>query len=417
MNCRVERQLVFFFITLIWNTQFLIAQSENSGQRFEWLSISGFVSNSVKYDTRQTEYAREGELMLFPKPVELDKNGKDKNAFGRFGMYNIHSMMSFGMKGKELYGFKTSAKLEFDFFGSANSNMATARIRHAYMKIQNNTFGVILGQTWHPTFFIDCFPEIIAWGAAVPAHPFNRSPQIRLIYTPSTQFELSVSAVSQRDYTSSGPAGSSGDYLRNSGLPEFQFSIVSRLNNGFAFGTVVGYKTLVPRLLTDSLIAVKETISSYNLSGFVKYKTAHWQAKAHAIYGQDLSNLLILGGYGVDSINITNDVRTYKNYEAYGLWGETEYSLGDFSFGFFIAYVESPGNRRKNLKFNYGFNTSIESLIRWSPRIVYKKENLKFGLELSATTANYLDQTLKGMLIPANKATNYRLVFTSLFNF
>lgn len=403
-------------MSLLSISNILNAQDTEKPEKFDWLNISGFIANSVKYDTRQTVYAREGELLLYPKPVELDENGVDKNDFGRLNMFNLHSRMAFSMTGKDVNGFKISAKLEFDFFGVTNDNPAVARIRHAFVKVSKDQYGFIFGQTWHPTFFVDCYPEVIAWGAAVPTQPFSRAPQVRFFYTPSKELEVSLSALSQRDFSNHGPNGASGDYLRNSGIPEMQFSIVSRLNNGISMGAGVGYKTIVPRLLTDSLIAEKESISSYNLSGFLKYKNDNFYIKAHGIYGENLSNLLLIGGYGVESIDVATDARTYENYRSIAFWGETEYKVNNFGFGFFLGYVVAPDNKNRSA-INYGLGTNIESLIRWSPRVVYKNGNLKFGLELATTTANYLDQTLNGTLVAAHAATDYRYIFTTQFYF
>ncbi len=44
--------------------------------------------------------------------------------------------------------FKTTAKLEFDFYGSGDENKAQPMIRHAYMKLSKSNWSILAGQTW-----------------------------------------------------------------------------------------------------------------------------------------------------------------------------------------------------------------------------------------------------------------------------
>ena len=248
--------------------------------------------------------------------------------------------------------------------------------------------------------------------------PFNRSPQIKVTFKPIKGLSISAAAISQRDFSNSGPNGTSGEYLRNAEIPEVQLQLKSKLGENFMLGAIAGYKTISPRLVTDSLIANKELISSYNLSAFAKFKTDNFYLKFHSIYGQNLNNLLMLGGYMVNEIDVSNDARTYKNLSVFSIWSEMEYSFNNLSLGFFAGFVEAPDN--KNAVDNqhvYGLGTNISSIYKWSPRIVYKKNKLKFGLELAATTANYLDQTINDVSIPAHEVTNYRTIFSTILFF
>lgn len=407
---------LFFYLFL---TVAIAAQEDSVKSKFDWLELSGFISHSVKYDTRQSVTAREGEIYLYPKPIELDKYGQDKNDFGRLQMFNFHSRMKWKVKGPKLGSFKTSGTLEFDFVGTTNELSAIARLRHAFVSISGDKLDILVGQYWHPTFITECYPEIVAWGAAIPLQPFNRSPQIRLTYKPGPNLSIAAAAVSQRDFANSGPNGSSGDYLRNSGLPELQLQFISKLGDHFMFGATGGYKTIVPRLTTDSLIAHKETISSYNVSAFAKIKTDNFFLKLHGIYGQNLNNLLLLGGYMVDEVSdVNNDYRTYKNLSVFALWSEIEYKINNWGLAFFGGVVNAPDNKDAIGNANvYGLGTNISSLYKWEPRITYQKSKLMFGLELAATTAEYLEHQVNGITIPANSATNYRIIFLTMLKF
>lgn len=405
-------------IVLVLSINLMYGQQDESQSKFQWLDLSGFVANSVKYDSRQSVTAREGELFLYPKPIDKDEYGNDRNDFGKLQMFNLHSRMRWKITGPDFFNYKTTAVLSWDFFGTTNGNIATARLRHAFINLVSEKTEFLFGQTWHPTFATECYPEIIAWGAAVPMQPFNRSPQIRFTYKPKGDLKMQVSLLSQRDFANSGPNGTSGEYLRNSGIPELQASVIGKLGKTVTAGIIGGYKTIVPRLETDSLIAHKETISSYNVSGFVKLKTRKYFIKLHTIYGQNLSNLLLLGGYGVDEVvDAGNDYRTYKNFHVFSTWTETGYKFNNLSIGFFAGYVSAPDHAEIENSHYYGLGNNIASLYRWSPRMVYQKDNLKFGLEVAATTANYLEHEVSGRIIEKHSVTAYRYIFTTLLYF
>ena len=406
----------FLLFLLIFGFTCLQAQEKDNKEKFHWLNISGFISHSVKFDSRQTVNARDGEFLLYPKPVVKDANGNDMNDYGRLQMFNLHSRLRFSMTGMKIDDFQSSAVLEFDYFGTSDANSSTARLRHAFIQLKNEKLGFLLGQTWHPTFVTSCYPEIIAWGAAVPIQPFSRAPQVRVTYTPSKSLELSLSALSQRDFSDRGPNGASGEYLRNSGIPEVQARLIVNSNNGLLAGVVGGFKTIVPRLKTDTNLAHKETASSYNIGGFAKYSNSNFFIKVYGTYGENLTNLLLIGGYGVKSIDPFTDFRTYKNTETTAVWSEVEYKIKNWATGFFFGHVKAPDHENKP-DIYYGFGNDLTSLTRWSPRITYTKNKLKFGVELATTSVKYADSIQDGQFISSHNITNYRYIFTTIYKF
>ena len=79
---------------------------------------------------------------------------------------------------------------------------------------------LLIGQTWHPLFTEECFPTVINFNTGIPFQPFNRSPQIRYTYT-NNNFKLQLATLTERDFTTPGPAGASFTYLSNNAIPEF----------------------------------------------------------------------------------------------------------------------------------------------------------------------------------------------------
>ncbi len=397
-----------------------LAAQEAGSSKFDWLDISGYINHDVKYDSRQAVVARDGELFLYPKAVVEDAYGEDLNGNGRLQMFNIDARMRFTMTGPEWHGFKTKGVIEGDFFGTTTVTESTLRLRHAFVQLQKDKVGIILGQTWHPAFFAECYPGVLAFGASVPLHPLNRAPQVRFTYTPSERLALSASILSERDFTSTGPAGSSGEYLRNSGVPDMQLKVIAKPTETITLGAVGGYMIIAPRIVTEANVAHKETLGSYNMSAFAKYKTEHFYFKLHGFYGQNVNRFVMLGGYAVDQItDVTNDFRTYKNINTASVWSEVEYNTNNWYFGLFGGYMALDGNADLSTAV-YGLGASnVESLYRWSPRVAYKFKKLQFGLEVMATTANYMAHTdaASGIAVSAHAATSYRYLFNTMFYF
>ena len=144
------------------------------------IQIHGFVKTDYWYDSRQVAYAREGLFTLFPKDVELDKNGQDINAEPSFNYSAITSRLNFKIDGFDAFGAKTFGYIEADFSGMSNVTINTFRLRHAYLQMSWKNTDLLMGQYWHPMFVTEVFPTVISLNTGAPFQPFIRNPQFRI---------------------------------------------------------------------------------------------------------------------------------------------------------------------------------------------------------------------------------------------
>jgi len=393
---------------------------EKKEEKLEWIQFHGFVNYEVIYDTRQNMVAREGEVLLFPKPFEADKNGEDKNDHGKLSMFSLHTRIRADINEIEIYKMKASGGIEFDFIGTNDATLNLIRLRLAFIKLTATKFEWLMGQYWHPMFVNDCFPDVISWGAAAPIHVLNRSPQIRFTYFPNQKISLMGSISSQRDFMSSGPIGNSTEYLKNSKIPEMHFQLILKPTPKLVGGITSGYKVLVPRMVTDSGFVSKESLASYNFNVFGRFKGDKFDFKLEAIYGQNLSSLMLIGGYAVKKItDIQKNTKQYVNINSGSVWLEASYKIKDFRIGLFAGYLKNFGadSYIDQISEVYGLGTTVNYMYNFSPRIVYAPKKLKFAFELNNTAASFGNYNNFLSIINDKLQINHRFLFSASLNF
>lgn len=406
------------------------------------IEFSGFIKNDFFYDTRQNVSIREGHFLVYPSPILLDSEGKDINATGNFNFLSIQTRLTGKITGPDAFGAKTSGVIEADFFGNENANFVDAngfRLRHAFTKLNWEKTELLFGQYWHPFFNPASFPGVISFNTGAPFQSFSRNPQIRLSYK-INKFNITGVANSQRDFVS--PGGSSGA-IRNSGIPELsiQFGYSTKNDSAkteFMAGAGGSYKTLRPRLSSSfggNLYKVDETVESFAGFAFLKLKTRALTLKMQGVYGQNLFDLVMLGGYAVDTISdpITG-LQNYLPYTTASVWFDGNTNGSTVQFGFFAGYTRNlglsdelgyndPANLLAGLKTNSrGFD--IQSLMRFSPRIVFISGKLNFALECEYTSAAYATKTNNiyavdnaGIVSDTENVANVRGLFSVIYTF
>ena len=230
------------------------------------IKFSGFVKTDIFYDTRQSGASngiREGHFYLYPDNVLYDVEGNDINANPSFHILNIQSRLKGDISGPDAFGAKTSGVIEAEFFGTAEADINGFRLRHAFVKMDWTKTSLLIGQSWHPMFPAESFPGTISFNTGAPFTPFSRNPQVKLTRKLGT-LSLSLTAYSQRDFTSSGPDGGSNKYLRNSGLPGTNFQLRIPANDNITAWAGVDYKRLRPELRTSANYETDATIGSYS---------------------------------------------------------------------------------------------------------------------------------------------------------
>ena len=363
------------------------------------IKFSGFVKNDFFWDSRQTVAAREGHFLLWPQPEFLDENGEDINAKASFNFLTIQSRLTGTITGPDAFGAKTSGLIEGDFFAQANAHIDLFRLRHAYVKFNWEHLEVLTGQYWNPLFVTGCFPGTVSFNTGTPMQSFARNPQIRVTYK-TGGLSFIAAALAQRDYSSFGETGASSAYLRNSSHPDMHLQMHYGTSNESGFNVLTGvgmaYKTLVPRLSNSPtpgvVYKVDERIGGLTVIAYAKISTKPVTAKIQVRYGENISDLLAISGYAIRKIgDDTSGERVYTPLKSMSFWGEI-HTNGNPQVGLFGGLTSNNGTKRamsdaQNTVF--GLGTTIRTLYRISPRIIYNSGKVRLALELEYTNAAY----------------------------
>ena len=375
--------LTFILILL---TQFLVAQ-EQTEKKID-VKFSGFIKSDVFYDSRQNVEALEGLLLILPKDIELDENGNDINDQSTLGIVDISTRVRGNITGPDVLGAKLTGLVEVDWTGIAgNSATSRVRLRHAYSKLNWDKTELLIGREWHPMFVKDCYPSVMSLNTGIPFQPFNRSPMIQVAHELG-KFKIIGAAISQSDYVSSG----------------------------------IDYKSIMPRISTESLInedsvfITDEKVNSLAYMGYFKYKKSKLEIKAKAIYGQNLSESVMPGGYGVSVLDSITGHEQYTPFNHLYTWGNIIYG-NQTKFALFAGYTKNMGAVDPIVGDTYGMALNLDYVYRIAPSVSHKIKNFMMAVELEYTVAAYGDlQNKYGEYTTSHVVSNTRVMF-SLFHF
>lgn len=352
------------------------------------LSWSGFVRADAMYDTRQVVEAREGYLLLYPKNHSLDSEGKDINGQGSFNQYAMTARLAAKISGPVVMGAKTTALIEGDFTGASNAENNSLRLRHAYAKLSWNKVSLLAGQYWHPLDVPEMIPNVLSLNTGAPFHSYSRQPQFRMDMKMLQRLNLVLAISSQRDYVNPGPAGSSSTYLRNSRMPNLHAQI--QYNSGHFFaGGGFDYKRLVPRLVTDSNFVSDEKVDCFAGTAFMKVILNPIEFKFQAVYGQNLNDHLMLGGYGVSSTDPLTNRNIYTSLNYFSTWMSISTTGNKVQYSLFGGYTKGFGSEEEITGSIYARDPDIAYVFRIAPMVSWTTGNLSVNGEMELTTAAY----------------------------
>lgn len=404
---------LFLFILLCSITFSALAQSaEESSWGLKW---SGYVNFTGIFDSRQTVAAREGHFFLYPKPEVLDANGKDINATPNYNMAAIQSRLTGKITGPEFLGAKTNGLFESEFMGNSDADVNGLRIRHAYVNLTWGKTSLLFGQTWSPMFIPEDFPDQIGTNAGAPFQSFGRNPQIRLSHT-IDNIKLTAALTSQRDFSSTGPNGSSSEYLRNAVLPGMHLQM--QLKSGsHLFGGGGEFMKLRPMLKTSKNFYTDETVSSYGVMAYTKLVFDKLAFKLQGIYGANMFDLTMIGGYAAKTVESETGIEKYTPLKIYSVWGEIIYGK-ELEVALFAGYTKNLGSddEIKGTYYAREKNT-IDNILRIAPRFQYTEGKVKFSFEIEYTSAGFGVPDIKGVINNAKSVANTRVYFSTYYFF
>lgn len=393
----------------------LIINSISFAQDFG-ISFSGFVKTDVIYDTRQIVSLREGHFLLYPQNEKLDLNKIDINDKNNFNILSIQTRLLGKITGPDAFEAKTSGQIEAEFFGTSDGDINGLRLRHAFVKFDWSKTSLLVGQTWNPMFISEVFPGVVSFNTGSPFQPFSRNPQIRLSQS-LDNIRLVFTAASQRDFSSGGPDGFTSAYLRNSALPILNAQVQYTTGNNL-IGAGLDFKKITPRIVTTKNFITEKSISTLSFTGYFKFNPDPVTIKSQVVYGSNLADLMMLGGYAVSSTNATDGQEEYTGIKVLSAWGEVVYGK-EIEFGFFGGYSKNLGADENISGAYYGRATDIDYLFRISPRVQYNSGSARISTELEYTTAAYgkNDNSNKGKVINTKSISNLRLLLAVYYFF
>jgi hypothetical protein len=380
------------FTTLIFLFILISTIYSQEKQESKWgISFTGFVKSDFFIDSRQTVNAREGHFLFYPQPELLDKNSSDINAKPNFNFLSIQTRLNGKITGPDALGAKTSAMIEGEFFGTSDADVNGFRLRHAIINFDWDRTSIMAGQFWHPMFVTDVSPGTVSFNTGSPFQPFTRNPQLRLTQKLSKNFSVILAAYSERDFQDYGPSGQSTVYLRNSVIPGLHLQFQYKTDK-FIFGAGGDYKNLTPRIVTTKNVVTDEKVKSYSVEGYTKINVEPLMIKLEGIWGKNLANMFMLGGYAVKSIDTIDGFETYSPISVFSLWCDISGGK-EIELGIFGGYTKNLGaednlyNASSQYFYSRGYN--IDGLYRISPRILFNLGKTRIAAEIEYTSALY----------------------------
>lgn len=405
-------------------------QTKENKENKPKVSIHGFIRTDLIGDSRQNVYALEGMYAAFPKKPELDANGEDINDQGALRELSLFSRLSFKVIGPDIFNAKTSGLIEFDAMGGVGKGGATneLRFRHAFVKLDWTKSSLVVGRTWHPFFVTSTFPIVLNLNTGIPYQPFSRSPQISFTKSLNEKVKAQISAIYQSQYANVGPDGKSPDYQRNAVVPNLNF-LLKRETKDFKAGISYDLLVIQPDLYTVGINNKKYKSTKLLYSNrFMAYADAilgKLEVKAKTTYGQNMSDLLLGGGYAISDIKESTGEVTYtQNYNS-ATFVELLYKCDEqLTLALFGGYMTNKQYQdelytEKGKAAVYAKYADVDYSYRISPAVYYKVKNMKLGAEYEYNVAAYgdFDFNNKGEIDNSEEVSNHRLTLSLCYFF
>jgi hypothetical protein len=384
------------------------------------MDFTGFVRNDFIFDSRKNCQACDHLLEFYPLPPQYDDNGEDINAQPSAHLLNTFTRFGTRFSGLEMGNAKIGAYVEVDFTGSTATN--SLRLRHAYTNIVWPKTTLLIGRAWHPTFIEKVYPSTLGENTGLPFQVFNRTPQVRLTHKLTDNFDFIAGAVYQFNYVNDGPEGKSYIYQRNAVIPNLHAQL-QYYDEHWTLGAAFDWKSIQPRTSTTGTTGTFKTTQKLNTIAalaYLKYTENKFELKAKTMFGQNVSESLLPGGYAVASINTLTGAETYTPFNHIYNWINVLYG-GDLKFGLYAGYLKNLGTTEDPLDGGaiYGQAPDIDMIYKISPQLIYNFKNFMFGWEVSLTSAGYgtNDYSDKGKVKGIDNVTNFRNMLSIAYNF
>lgn len=354
--------------------------------------LYGFIRNYYAFDTRESSAGSEDLYYWMPKDQSLNAVGEDMNAIPSFRYAALTSRLGLDLAGYEVEGYKIGAKFETDFYSglSGVTGTATLRLRQAYVTVAKADRTWKLGQAWHP--MAADLPDIFSLESGAPFGPFSRTPQVTLDKKLGGGSSITASAIWQMQYTSTGPDGAYANYIKYGLTPELFLGYNLKTDKG-SFKVGADVLSIKPRnygTKGGDKVIVNDRLTTVNFFAYGQQTIGDLVVKAKATYGNDGSHFNLIGGYGYTTEN-EDGSRNYVATHNFSGWATLQYKKSKKVVpSMLIGYVQNLGTS-EDVAAAYFKNScsTIKSMYRIQPEVVYNLGKLQFGLEYMLTSVQY----------------------------
>jgi len=438
------KKLLFLLLFIISQ----ISYGQDAKPKETTVEFYGFVRFESFFDSYKGLNAGNELFFIAPSYIGFDANGKHINQTPTYNFASMATRLGVRISGPEILKAKTTANIEADFAGDLASNPAMLRVRQANIVFSWKKSSLLIGQTWHPFWSGKVFPTVAGLNTGSPFQPFNRSPQIRFDYKPSSKLILTAAMVGEFQYKSYGfskidsmvpkamiYADKSDLFNRNAGIPEMVANIEMN-NGGCTLGAGASLKYILPTLYTVEVVPGKDTrkyvsdemVQALSFVGYGQYVKKMFTIRAKAVLGQNMTHLNIPGGYGVKTLDKTTGAMTYTPYNSFTSYINMVYGK-KYQVGFFGGYMKNLGT--SDALYNFGSSSAplvvtpgllpnVASIYRVAPHFAVNISKMRFVFEYELTSAKYGTGNIDlkdGLYASGVNATNHRVLLMLMYSF
>lgn len=413
------------------------AKNETVKKVLDHFEFHGFIRSYFAFDTRESLAGTEDLFYYMPKDVNVSAAGEDLNDQMSFRFAALTSRVWVDVKGFKFGAYDIGGRIEADFYAGLNGVTGTAqlRMRQAFVSLARDGRVWKIGQTWHP--MAADLPDIFSLETGAPFGPFNRSPQVNFDWKINDWFGLTAAALWQMQYTSTGLAGASADYIKYSLTPECYLGINFYTKKSLfrIGGDILSIKprwnnatwdSANKKWNNDATAKVKDRLTTYNAFVYAQTKADNWTFKGKVTYAQDGGHMNLVGGYGVTSIMDDGISWNYTPTQTISGWFTAMAKFGAWQPQILLGYLENFGcykgiinNPLVTAPFYQKNNAgTLARMARIQPELIYNLGKLQFGIEYMLTAAHYgTADAYKHATTDLHWVLNHRVQALVKFNF
>jgi hypothetical protein len=151
---------------------------------------------------------------------------------------------------------------------------------------------------------------------------------------------------------------------------------------------------------------------------YLKYTKGKFELKAKSMFGQNVAESLLPGGYAVASVDPVTGFETYTPTNH--LYNFVNFMYGDtWKTGLFLGYMKNFGTSENPAGQFFARGADADVCYRISPQLTWRHKNFMASWEPEVTSVSYgdIDYSDKGKVKNAEFVTNFRSLFTVMLFF